>query len=56
MQTRRYDMDRALEPIWRGESVYLESVMLVGGRNRVDLASCSPSLGRLALAAALAPP
>ena len=38
MQTRRYDMDRALEPIWRGESVYLESVMLVGGRNRVDLA------------------
>ena len=38
MQTRRYDMDRALEPIWQGESVYLESVMLVGGRNRVDLA------------------
>lgn len=38
MQTQRYDMTRALTPIWQGETVYLESVMSVGDRKRIALA------------------
>lgn len=38
MQKQRYDIPRALEPIWQGERVYFESVLLIGDRNRVSLA------------------